>query len=164
MEEGAHKHYYFFNDDGFEVCIKCGMCSSLREMHHDYYNTHAKVPTQIYSDVLVNNQLGYIDEIERLYLQVKAVLKRGYPNISLYAYCVYNTLLLNSVYYSLAQISQMFQINNFKRQYCQIDRNYTSLNNDFDDKAPVYIRSSIKIFLAKHSMSSYLNRCYVQYG
>ena len=154
-----HEHYYFFNDDGFEVCMKCGVCSSLREMSHDYYNSHIESSRQIYSDVLVNNHLGYVDDTDRAYLQIKTVLKRGYPNISLYAYCAYNTLLQNSVYYSLAQISEMFQINNFKKQYCQIAKNYTSLNSNFDDKASDYIRSATKIFLAKHSMISYLDSC-----
>ena len=154
-----HEHYYFFNDDGFEVCMKCGVCSSLREMSHDYYNSHIESSRQIYSDVLVNNHLGYVDDTDRAYSQIKTVLKRGYPNISLYAYCAYNTLLQNSVYYSLAQISEMFQINNFKKQYCQIAKNYTSLNSNFDDKASDYIRSATKIFLAKHSMISYLDSC-----
>ena len=154
-----HEHYFFFNDDGFEVCMKCGLCTSQREMNHDYYKSRAGTVEQIYSDVLVNNHLGYVDEIGRAYLQIKTVLKRGYPNISLYAYCAYNTLLLNSVYYSLDQISQMFQINNFKKQYCQIAKNYTFLNRDFDMEAPGYIRSSIKIFLAKHGMISYLESC-----
>ena len=139
--------------------MKCGVCSSLREMSHDYYNSHIESSRQIYSDVLVNNHLGYVDDTDRAYLQIKTVLKRGYPNISLYAYCAYNTLLQNSVYYSLAQISEMFQINNFKKQYCQIAKNYTSLNSNFDDKASDYIRSATKIFLAKHSMISYLDSC-----
>ena len=139
--------------------MKCGVCSSLREMSHDYYNSHIESSRQIYSDVLVNNHLGYVDDTDRAYSQIKTVLKRGYPNISLYAYCAYNTLLQNSVYYSLAQISEMFQINNFKKQYCQIAKNYTSLNSNFDDKASDYIRSATKIFLAKHSMISYLDSC-----
>ena len=140
--------------------MKCGVCSSLREMSHDYYNSHIDSSTQIYSDVLVNNHLGYVDDTDRAYLQIKTVLKRGYPNISLYAFCAYNTLLQNSVYYSLTQISEMFQINNFKKQYCQIAKNYASLNSNFDDKAPDYIRSAMKIFLAEHSMISYLDSCY----
>ena len=139
--------------------MKCGVCSSLREMSHDYYNSHIESSRQIYSDVLVNNHLGYVDDTDRAYSQIKTVLKRGYPNISLYAYCAYNTLLQNSVYYSLAQISEMFQINNFKKQYCQIAKNYASLNSNFDDKASDYIRSATKIFLAKHSMISYLDSC-----
>ena len=53
----------------------------------------------------------------------------------------------------------MFQIDNFKKQYCQIAKNYASLNINFDEKASDYIRSSIKVFLAKHSMSSYLDSC-----
>ena len=53
----------------------------------------------------------------------------------------------------------MFQINNFKKQYCQIAKNYTALNSNFDDKASDYIRSATKIFLAKHSMISYLDSC-----
>ena len=130
--------------------MQCGVCSSLREMNHEYHNSHIESSTQIYSDVLVNNHLGYVDETDRAYLQIKTVLKRGYPNISLYAYCAYNTLLLNSVYYS---------INNFKKQYCQIAKNYASLNINFDEKASDYIRSSIKVFLSKHSMSSYLDSC-----
>ena len=159
MSLSDHNHYYFFNDDGFEVCMQCGVCSSLREMKHEYHNSHIESSTQIYSDVLVNNHLGYVDETDRAYLQIKTVLKRGYPNISLYAYCAYNTLLLNSVYYSITQISEMFQIDNFKKQYCQIAKNYASLNINFDEKASDYIRSSIKVFLAKHSMSSYLDSC-----
>ena len=139
--------------------MQCGVCSSLREMKHEYHNSHIESSTQIYSDVLVNNHLGYVDETDRAYLQIKTVLKRGYPNISLYAYCAYNTLLLNSVYYSITQISEMFQIDNFKKQYCQIAKNYASLNINFDEKASDYIRSSIKVFLAKHSMSSYLDSC-----
>ena len=155
-----HAHHFFFNDDGFEACMKCGLCTSLREMSHGYLNDDAEASTQTYSDVLINNHLGYVAEIERAYLQIKTELKRGYSNISLYAYCVYNTLLQNSVYYSLAQISEMFQIDNFKKQYCQIAKNYTSLNNDYNIKACAYIRSSIKIFLSKHYMSQYLNSCY----
>ena len=155
------KHCFEFNDDAFEVCTKCGICSSLREMVHEYHVNDEEVCYNMFRDVLVNNHLGFEIEIEKEYSKIKSVMKRGYPNISLYAYCTYITLLHNSVYYSLAQISQMFQLRNFKRQFCQIDRSYTADNIKYDDNDEIYMRSAMKIFLSKHNLIKYLSRCMI---
>ena len=42
-------------------------------------------------------------------LKIKSILTRGYPNISLFAYCTYNVLIQNFVYYSLDQIGHIFK-------------------------------------------------------
>ena len=86
-------------------------------MIHVYSNTETDLDSQGYDDVLINNGIGFISKINNAYLQIKSVLKRGYPNISLYAYCVYNILRQNGVFYSLAQISHMFQLKNFPKQF-----------------------------------------------
>ena len=36
MMQMEHSHSFTFNDDGFEVCILCGICSSMRQLKHDY--------------------------------------------------------------------------------------------------------------------------------
>ena len=65
MEEGKHEHYYFFNSDGFEVCIECGICTSNREMVYQPPKTeHAKKYVSPYSNILINNNIGYFEEID----------------------------------------------------------------------------------------------------
>ncbi|HBI40921.1 MAG TPA: hypothetical protein DDY16_08245 [Tenacibaculum sp.] len=155
----AHKHSFIFNDDGFEVCIACGLCSSQREMIHVYSNTETDLDSQGYDDVLINNGIGFISKINNAYLQIKSVLKRGYPNISLYAYCVYNILRQNGVFYSLAQISHMFQLKNFPKQFCHIHKNYNSASCNLDDKYEEYMSSAIKLFLAHYDMNQYHACC-----
>ena len=109
MENTSHQHYFVFNDDGFEVCFLCGLCTSQKEMRHDFTEKYQDIPKFTnFSDILQNNNIGYISEIEKEYLMIKTIIKRGFPNIVLYAYCTYNVLMENFVYYSLYQISIMF--------------------------------------------------------
>jgi len=84
-------------------------------------NNISKTSTK-FSYILYNNHIGYIEEIDQEYRVLKKKLKRGYSNLVIYAYCVYNTLLKNKVYYSLHQISIMFRIKDFIKQYCQIEK------------------------------------------
>ena len=157
----THKHAFFFNDDGFEVCVKCGLCSSLREMKgYDKINEFFS-PEQILSEILLNNHIGldYVKKIEKYFLDLKSVLRRGYSNNLLFAYCTYITLLQNSVYYSLDQISFMFKIKNFKKLFCQIQKNENVQTINFNMENKVYLRSALEIFLANYSFSRYLDKC-----
>ena len=61
------KHCFEFNDDAFEVCTKCGICSSLSEMVHEYHVNDEEVCYNMFMDVLVNNHLGFEIEIEKEY-------------------------------------------------------------------------------------------------
>lgn len=154
-----HIHSYTFNDDGFEVCITCGICTTLRELKHDsYLKTITNEFYSTFSNILLNNNIGYIYEIEHEYNQIKHKLMRGYPNIVLYAYSAYNTLLKNGVYYSLNHISNIFQINDFSKQFCHIQRNYSIEKRYFNIKQDKYIFSSLTLFLSEMYLLSYFGR------
>ena len=119
------------------------------------------IKCQIYSEfsnILINKHIGYIKEIEEEYKQVKHKLKQGYPNIVLYAYCTYNILLKDGVYYSLNQISNLFQINNFCKYYCQIERNHIIKKHNFDIMDDKYVYSALTLFLSKFCLHSYMNK------
>ena len=118
-----HKHSFIFNDDGFQVCKLCGICSTLREYFHNIHYDNAHKLWSVYSDVLINNNLGYVEQVEKEYAKLKTLLCRGYPNIALYAYCTYNVLLREGIYYSIGQISCMFRIPNFSKLFCHIEKN-----------------------------------------
>ena len=81
-------HEFIFNDDGFEVCSKCGICTSSRLMESSISEHEYPIPNywSQFSEILINNHIGYIDRIEDEYKKIKIKLLRGYPNISLYAY------------------------------------------------------------------------------
>ena len=120
----SHEHIYTFNDDGYQVCTICGICSTLRDMCSidSLTDNYSKEPSS-FSYILYNNHIGYTEEIDEEYKILKNKLKRGYSNLVIYAYCVYNILLKNKVYYSLHQISIIFQIKDFIKQYCQMEKN-----------------------------------------
>ena len=160
MCDTSHTHVFIFNDDGFEVCEKCGICTSLRETRSYIEKSDIYSPDQRFSEILLNNHIGFIEEIEKEYLKIKSILKRGYPNISLYAYCTYNILILNFVYYSLDQIASIFKIENFKKTFCQIERNESISANNFDLENNAYIRSALHIFLSKYDLVRYSEKCF----
>ena len=160
MSDTSHSHVFFFNDDGFEVCEKCGICTSLRETKGYIVKSDIYSPEQFFSEILINNHIGFIEQIEKEYLKIKSILIRGYPNISLYAYCTYNILIQNFVYYSMDQIADIFKIVNFKKTFCQIERNESILSNNFDLENRAYIRSALHIFLSKYNLSSYSDKCF----
>ena len=113
MDGGYHcNHNLIFNDDGFEVCNKCGLCTTNREQRNSYTNS-ANFDNQCnsaFSNILSNNHIGYVDEINKEYNSIKATLKRGYPNIVLFAFCTYNILMKNGVHYPIARIESMFKL------------------------------------------------------
>ena len=152
MEGGNHEHYFVFNSDGIEVCTQCGICTRNQEMisYGEMINSLNSVELT-FSDILINNHIGYIKEIEENYKSLKNKLKRGYHNIVLFAFCTYNTLLKNHVYYSLHQISDMFKIPNFAKQYCQIMKKTQFNRYLFHVKDAVFINSAVSLFLAEHS-------------
>lgn len=152
MEGGKHEHYFVFNSDGIEVCIECGICTKNQEMisHGEITRTFRSVELP-FSEILINNHIGYIEEIEENYKCLKNILKRGYQNIVLFAFCTYNTLLKNHVYYSLLQISDMFRIPNFAKKYCQIKKKSKFNSYLFHLKDAVFINSALSLFLAEHN-------------
>ena len=87
MVREEHEHSYVFNDDGFQVCELCGICTTLREHHFQPYFEMCQEVRSEYADVLVNHNLAYVDQVEKEYKKLKILLRRGYPNIVLYAYC-----------------------------------------------------------------------------
>ena len=101
MPSILHSHNFIFNDDGFEVCDKCGVCTSLRNVEQATGNQSFVLQhTSEFFDILVNNHIGYGNEVEDKYRMIKRKLVRGYPNRALYAYCTYQVLLENDIYYS----------------------------------------------------------------
>ena len=158
MVIGTHEHEFIFNDDGFEVCILCGICTSLREQQ--YHTTYEKqsLKRSIYADVLINHNLGYVELVEKEYRKLKTILRRGYSNKALYAYCTYNVLLKDRVYYSINQISNMFQINNFSKLFCQIENNPKVESQYFDVRKEKYVESSLHLFLSQHDQKCFLAR------
>ena len=162
MKNTTHLHVFFFNDDGFEVCEKCGLCTTLRETKDHIEKKDIFTPEQRFSEILINNHIGFIEQIEKEYSRIKSILIRGYPNISLYAYCTYNILILNFVYYSLDQIANIFKIENFKKTFCQIERNESISANNFDLENNAYIRSALHIFLSKYGLARHSEKCFRQ--
>ena len=150
MENRTHVHDFFFNDDGFEVCLLCGACTTLREQRGFTSSKSAANIRSTFADILINNNLGFIDEVEKEYREIKLLLHRGYSNRSLYAYCMYNVFLRNGVYYSLNQVSNLFQIDNFVKLFCQIKKNQKVKKHYFDVADEKYIESALHLFLSQH--------------
>ena len=160
MDVTSHTHNFFFNDDGFEVCSICGVCTTLRQF--EPADTIRKTRTDQWSEfsnVLINNHIGYIQEVEDEYKKIKNQLKRGYSNAALYAYCTYFVLLKEDIYYSLKQISEIFKLANFPKLFCQIENKMLGKSLNYDISEAKYIFSSIKVYLAIHNQSKYLNQC-----
>ena len=164
MDRQEHKHSYVFNDDGFQVCELCGICTTLREHHFQPYFERCQEVRSEYADVLINNNLGYVDRVEKEYKKLKLLLRRGYPNIALYAYCTYNILLQEGVYYSLHQISHMFQISNFSKLFCHIQKSSRVKKQFFNIKNEKFIESSLSLFLSHCSSKQHLNRAVAMSG
>ena len=154
MVTEEHEHSFIFNDDGFQVCELCGICSTLREHHYQPCHETVQEMNSEYADVLINHNLGYVDQVEKKYKQLKLLLRRGYPNIVLYAYCTYNVLLEDGIYYSLGQISTMFRIKYFSKLFCHIEKHPRVVQKNFNVKNEQFIESSLNLFLchsdAKH--------------
>ena len=149
MEGGEHKHEFIPSDDGFEVCFKCGICSSQRVYEYERNSQICNIRRSEYAEILINNHIGYEEEIEKFYNEIKIKLPRGYPNIALYAYSTYCILLKNSIFYTIRHIEQIFKIDNFKKSFCQIERNECIQNTNFDLNTEEYSLSAIKIFLSE---------------
>lgn len=158
MGKDEHVHSYMFNDDGFQVCELCGICTTLREHHFQpYFEMDQEVRSE-YADVLINHNLGCLDQVEKEFKKLKMLLRRGYPNIALYAYCTYYVLLKEGVYYSLEQLSNMFQIINFSRWFCHIEKNPKVDKQFFNVKNEHFIESSLHLFLAHFSSKHHLHK------
>ena len=158
MIEGSHEHAFIFNDDGFEVCTLCGVCTTLREQQYHTAYDNQPLRRSIYADVLINHNLGYVELVEKEYKRLKTLLCRGYSNKALYAYCTYNVLLNDRVYYSINQISKMFQIDNFSKLFCQIENNRKVESQYFDVRDEKYVESSLHLFLSYHDQKCFLDR------
>jgi hypothetical protein len=155
MDDGCHcKHNLIYNDDGFEVCNKCGLCTTNREQRYSHtYSANLENGIKwnsVFSNILTNNHIGYEDEITKEYNCIKAILRRGYPNIVLYAFCTYNTLMKNGAHYSMAKIENMFKLKKFSKYYCQIEKNESITKHIFDVTEYKYVSSSINHFLAEY--------------
>ena len=158
MEREEHEHSYVFNDDGYQVCELCGICTTLREHHFQPYFEMSREVRSEYADVLINHNLGYVDQVEKEYKKLKLLLPRGYPNIVLYAYCTYNVLLREGIYYSLEQLSSMFHITNFSRLFCHIEKNPKVKKLFFNVKNKHFIESSLYLFLSHFSSKHHLHK------
>ena len=158
MVREEHEHSYVFNDDGFQVCELCGICTTLREHHFQPYFEMCQEVRSEYADVLVNHNLAYVDQVEKEYKKLKILLRRGYPNIALYAYCTYYVLLKEGIYYSLEQLSSMFQIPNFSRLFCHIEKNPKIEKHFFNVKNKRFIESSLYLFLSHFSSKHRLHK------
>ena len=156
----THTHYFIFNDDGFEVCNKCGICTTLRHLEPGLIiQEPANNYRSEFSDVLINNHIGYVDAVENEYRKIKLKLLRGYPNVSLYAYCTYFVLLQNNIYYSIKHISEIFKIPYFTKHFCQIENKMCGQSKHFDIANNRYIFSSLNLYLAQHGQGHYLEEC-----
>lgn len=158
MEITPHTHQFAFNDDGFQVCVLCGLCSSLREYHFNAREEPVTVLRSNYADVLINHNIGYVGLVEEEYKKMKTLLRRGYSNKALYAYCTYNILLKNNVYYSLSQISNMFSIVNFSRLFCQIEKNKNIKSQYTDVREEKYVESSLYLFLSEYGHKTFFRK------
>ena len=74
MEGEEHKHSFIFNDDGFQVCKLCGICTTLREYFHNLYHNNVPKYWTVFSDVLINHNLGYVDQVEKEYKKLVGVI------------------------------------------------------------------------------------------
>ena len=145
----CHKHCFIYNTDGFEVCNVCGICSGSREMIYNNINNNKVETEQNHTDfsyILENNHIGYIQEINVEYKKIKNILKRGYPNLALYAYCTFKILTLNSIFYSISHISKMFQLENFSKYFSLIEKN-PNIDKSLNFYTFQHTESSIRIFL-----------------
>ncbi len=159
MELTNHIHTYIFNDDGFEVCNKCGVCSSMKLLKHaNSFETVKNHKSSSFSNILINHHIGHIDEIEHEYNEMKKKLRRGYPNIVLFGYCTYNVLLKNGIYYSINQISRIFQIDDFSKCFCQVEKNHIIEKNNFNVKDDKYVFSSFILFLSELYLPVYFSK------
>ena len=149
MEGGEHKHEFIQSDDGFEVCFKCGFCSNQRVYEYERNSPVDNIRKSEFTDILINNHIGYEEEIEEFYNEIKFKLPRGYPNIALYAYSAYCILLKHSIFYTIMHIERIFKIDNFKKSFCQIERNDCIQKTNFDLNTEEYSVSAIKIFLSE---------------
>ena len=154
---GSHEHSFIFNTDGFEVCTKCGLCTSQREMMFRENNEMSATQTKRveFSYILENNNIGYGDEIVKEYEQIKVKLKRGYPNLAVFAYSTYKILQRNNVFYTISQISRMFQLSNFQKYFTLIEKN-PKIDTCLEIYTEQKYESSIRIFLSHCK----LRRCY----
>lgn len=155
MADSHHEHDFIFNDDGFEVCRICGVCSSLREMRSSTIYQESTLNHSYHSDILLNNHIGYVDEIENEYEKLKLKFKRGYPNTVLYAYCSYIVLMRNSIFYTMTHIAHMFQITNFQKYVCLIERKQNNDKSNLVDDNISHIRSSIEMFLKQNMLQKF---------
>ena len=158
MQREEHQHSYVFNDDGFQVCELCGICTTLREHNFQPFFEISEDVRSEFADVLINHNLGYVDQVEKEYKKLKLLLPRGYPNIVLYAYCTYNVLLQEGIYYSLEQLSSMFNISNFSRLFCHIEKNQKVEKHFFNVKNRHFIESSLYLFLSHFSSKHLLHK------
>ena len=76
MVREEHEHSYVFNDDGFQVCELCGICTTLREHHFQPYFEMCQEVRSEYADVLVNHNLAYVDQVEKEYKKLKILAPR----------------------------------------------------------------------------------------
>ena len=67
-----HDHNYIFNNDGYQVCTLCGVCTSLQDMRSvDIITDSISKNTTSFSYILYNNHIGYIGEINQEYRVLK---------------------------------------------------------------------------------------------
>jgi len=148
--EKNHEHEFFTSDEGFEVCIKCGLCTDQQVFVSDMYSIEdISSEKSEYKDILINNHIGYHDEIEQFYSENKSKLVRGYPNIAIFAYSTYCILLENGIYCTPENMERIFHIDNFKKYFCQIEKNDCIQKSNFDLSLEEYSLSAMNNFLSE---------------
>lgn len=153
----CHLHSFTYNDDGFEVCSKCGLCTNAREFlsNLNSYCVGVNSVNNEFTHILSNYHIGYENEIVEEYKKIKKIIRGGYPNIVIFAYCTYNVLLNNGVYYSLHHIANMFKIISFKKKYCRINKH---LNLSYDISNDIYVHSAINQFLSQYNQHKIIGK------
>ena len=154
-------HTYVYNDDGYEVCFTCGRCSKSQTMLLNdgllLFDDKIQQNSDDFSYILENHHIGYIFEICEEYKHIKRSLKRGYPNIVLFAYSTYKILLANSIFYPITHISRMFQLENFPKYFSLIEKN-PKVKKSLHLFTFKHFESSIRIFLSQFNHMSHYKR------
>ena len=156
-------HSYTFNTDGFEVCITCGLCSGSQNMIHndnDYDQFEFQQNSTDFSYILENSHIGYVSEVNEEYRNIKSVLKRGYPNVVLYAYCTYKILRANSIFYPISHISKMFRLKNFSKYFSLIEKN-SKIDKSLHFFTFDQLESSVRIFLCKFEYMNHYKQAFI---
>ena len=149
-------HNYVFID-GFETCINCGLCGGLQDYRHNIERSPLHENISEFSYILSNHGIGFDEEIEQYYHELKKEMNNSFEKIVLYAFSAYTILFKNNVYYTIAQIERIFNLHDFKKKYSKIKNKQNAC--DFEESVVKIdlLKSSISIFLAENDMNKHFS-------